>query len=140
MFKTEVYELARAKYEKTLHKLESLRGLDEADFERVNAMKHTLALNLVASLQKLHRHVDAMKRVNKILDADPTDAKALFRRSVSFLALHEFTAARDDLFACLDANPSLQSTVAKQLDVVKRHERQALASERANFNFKGKLM
>ena len=50
-------------------------------------MKHTLALNLVASLQKLHRHVDAMKRVNKILDADPTDAKALFRRSVSFLAL-----------------------------------------------------
>lgn len=140
LFKTEVYELARAKYEKTLHKLESLRGLDEADFERVNAMKHTLALNLVASLQKLHRHVDAMKRVNKILDADPTDAKALFRRSVSFLALHEFTAARDDLFACLDANPSLQSTVAKQLDVVKRHERQALASERANFNFKGKLM
>ena len=136
LFKTEVYELARAKYEKTLHKLESLRGLESSDFDRVEAMKCTLALNLVASLQKLHRHVDALKRVNKILDSDPVNAKALFRRSVSYLALHEFVAARDDLFACLDANPSLQSTVAKQLDLVKRTEAQELECERAVFRGK----
>ena len=136
LFKTEVYELARAKYEKTLHKLESLRGLESSDFDRVEAMNCTLALNLVASLQKLHRHVDALKRVNKILDSDPVNAKALFRRSVSYLALHEFVAARDDLFACLDANPSLQSTVAKQLDLVKRTEAQELECERAVFRGK----
>lgn len=135
LFKTEVYELARTKYEKTLHKLESLRGLDDADYERVEAMKNTLALNLVATLQKLHQHVEAMKRVNKLLEANPENAKALFRRSVSHLALHEFIAARDDLFACIDADPTFQSTVAKQLDLVKRTERQVAACERASFKF-----
>lgn len=135
LFKTGTFELARAKYEKTLHKLESLRGLDDKDFERVETMKITLALNLVASLQKLHQHVEALRRVNKLLEANPENAKALFRRSVSHLALHEFIAARDDLFACLDANPTLQSTVAKQLNLVKRTEQQVAACERANFKF-----
>jgi tetratricopeptide (TPR) repeat protein len=137
LFKTGVYELARAKYEKTLHKLEGVRGLDDQDeYERVQAMKNTLALNLVATLQKLHQHVDALARVNKLLESYPENEKALFRRSVSLLALHEFSAARDDLFACLDLNPALQSTIAKQLDLVKRAEAQTHAKARERFRFK----
>ena len=137
LFKTEVYELARSKYEKTLSKLESLRGLDQEDFESVDTMKTTIALNLVATLQRLKDHVGALKRVNKILESHPENAKALFRRSVSFLAQHEFSAARDDLFACLDSNPSLQSTIAKQLELIKRAEAQSAAQDKANFG--GKL-
>ena len=137
LFKTGVYELARAKYEKTLHKLEGVRGLDDKDdYERVQAMKNTLALNLVATLQKLHQHVDALARVNKLIESYPENEKALFRRSVSLLALHEFSAARDDLFACLDLNPALQSTIAKQLDLVKRAEAQTNAKAREQFRFK----
>ena len=137
LFKTQVYELARSKYEKTLSKLESLRGLDEGDYEAVDAMKMTLGLNLVASLQRLNDHVGALARVNKILEAHPDNAKALFRRSVSFLARHEFSAARDDLFACLDADPSAQSSVANQLELVKRAEAKSAAQAKAAFG--GKL-
>ncbi len=137
LFKTQVYELARSKYEKTLSKLESLRGLDEDDFEAVDAMKMTLGLNLVASLQRLNDHVSALARVNKILESHPDNAKALFRRSVSLLAQHEFDAARDDLFACVDADPSSQSSIAKQLDLVKRAEAAAAAQAKAAFG--GKL-
>lgn len=123
--------LARSKYEKTVRNLEGLRGLDPAEHEAVYDLRRKTTLNLAAALQRSGEHAAAIARLEKLLDEDPDDAKALWRRSVSFLATHEHAAARSDLSRCAEIDPSTAEEVRAQLRKVERREIEGAARERA---------
>ena len=123
--------LARSKYEKTVRNLESLRGLDPAEHEAVYQLRRKTTLNLAAALQRSGEHAAAIARLEKLLDEDPDDAKALWRRSVSFLATHEHARARSDLSRCAEIDPSTAEEVRAQLRRVEQREIEGVARERA---------
>jgi len=123
--------LARSKYEKTVRNLEGLRGLDPAEHEAVYDLRRKTTLNLAAALQRSGEHADAIARLEKLLDEDPDDAKALWRRSVSFLATHEHARARSDLSRCAEIDPSTAEEVRAQLRRVDQREIEGVARERA---------
>lgn len=122
--------LAQAKYEKTFHNLDGLRGLDAAEFDAAHALKRAVSLNLAAVLQRRGEHAQAQARLAKLLADDPEDVKALWRRSVSKLATHEYGEAREDLrrVAALDA--SLGGEVDAQLRRVREREEANLGKEK----------
>lgn len=123
--------LARSKYEKTVRNLEGLRGLDPAEHEAVYHLRRKTTLNLAAALQRSGEHAVAIARLEKLLDEDPDDAKALWRRSVSFLATHEHARARSDLSRCAEIDPSTAEEVRAQLRRVEQREIEGVARERA---------
>jgi tetratricopeptide (TPR) repeat protein len=122
--------LARVKYEKTVRNLESLRGLDDDEHDAVRDVKRKTLLNLAAALQRLGEHAGAIKSLEKLLNEDEDDAKALWRRSVSLLATHEYAAARVDLNKCVESDPSTAEDVARQLRRVDEREESGVARER----------
>lgn len=122
--------LARVKYEKTVRNLESLRGLDDDEHDAVRDVKRKTLLNLAAALQRLGEHAGAIKSLEKLLGEDEDDAKALWRRSVSLLATHEYAAARADLNKCVESDPSTAEDVARQLRRVDEREESGVARER----------
>ena len=123
--------LTRSKYEKTVRNLEGLRGLDPAEHEAVYDLRRKTTLNLAAALQRSGEHAAAIARLEKLLDEDPDDAKALWRRSVSFLATHEHARARSDLSRCAEIDPSTAEEVRAQLRRVEQREIEGVARERA---------
>jgi len=122
--------LCKIKYEKTFHNLEGLRGLGDEDFARVMALKTTVALNLAAALQRGGEHAAAQARLRKVLDDDPDNVKALWRRSVSALATHEYAAAREDLACVAELDPTLGGEVDAQLRRVRAAEEENLGKEK----------
>ena len=122
--------LCKIKYEKTFHNLEGLRGLDDNDFDRVRVLKTAVALNLAAALQRGGEHVAAEARLRKVLDDDPDNVKALWRRSVSELATHEYAAAREDLRRVAELDPTLGREVEAQLRRVRATEEENLGKEK----------
>ena len=96
--------------------------MDPAEHEAVYDLRRKTTLNLAAALQRSGEHAAAIARLEKLLDEDPDDAKALWRRSVSFLATHEHAAARSDLSRCAEIDPSTAEEVRAQLRKVERRE------------------
>ena len=120
---------ARAKYEKVFHNLDGLRGLEPDEFDAVSALKRAVLLNLAAVLQRSGEHALAEARLAKVLVEDPNDVKALWRRSVSKLATHEYTAAREDLRRVAELDPSLARDVDGQMKRVRVQEEANLGKE-----------
>lgn len=133
LLKSGQVDLALKKYEKVYHNLDGLRGLDQEEYVDVWALKRTALLNMAAALQRKGEHAACMGKLHKVLREEPECVKALWRRSVSLLATHEFAAAREDLATVEELDPSLSKDVIAQLAKVKAAEGSALGKERREF-------
>jgi FKBP-type peptidyl-prolyl cis-trans isomerase len=68
-------------------------------------LKRTCDLNVAAAHLKAGRHGEAAKAATKVLDADPGNAKALFRRAQARAALEEWVEAERDVRLGLAQEP-----------------------------------
>jgi tetratricopeptide (TPR) repeat protein len=124
------FELAREKYEKTARDLDGLRGLSEEAHARVSRVLAATRLNLALCHQRLGEHARALETLAKVLEADPACVKALWRRSVSRLATHEYEGARADLEEAARLDPSLGEECDAQVARVRRREAEGRAKEK----------
>lgn len=132
LFKKGQTQLAVTKYEKALRDLQSLRGLDVEEFDRVQELKTTLTLNLTLAWQRLNEHGKALEKLNGILDDvevdtqqssdtnNPSRVKALWRRGVSLSATHEYEDARRDFETVRILDKTLEEDVARELSKIDR--------------------
>lgn len=61
------------------------------------ALKKSVDLNLAAAYLKLNKPMEARKSANKVLEKDPQNLKALYRRSQSFLDTGDWVEAEIDI-------------------------------------------
>lgn len=69
-------------------------------------------LNLAAVELKRGNHKDAAKHCTKVLEADPANVKALYRRAQALTGLQELIEAERDIKAALDIEPASTDLLA----------------------------
>jgi len=113
-FKKGDYNSALDKYEKAIQYFNSASKAD-------NATRISLWLNSSMASLKLGDHQSVLEKTDYVLDKDPNNVKALFRRAQSYIALKEYENAKKDLVAAVKIDPS-NSDVRKEYERVKKLE------------------
>lgn len=131
-FKAQKYEKAKNKYTKTLRYLKHLDSENETDSsdsedetkdkklaegeEKVKALSLSCYLNRAACRLKLGDYSGAAADCNEVLDLDPNNIKALYRRGQSNTNMKDFEQAMVDLQVAEKLAPndkSIKTEVAK---------------------------
>ena len=135
LFKLGKHQLAKVRYEKTLGKLNGLRGMSEEEAELVSAEKVLCHLNLAACFIQLQEFGSAIQHSTKAIEFDPSCVKGYFRRGQALALLNEYDRAREDYQAAMEVDPHCKSDVEAALKKLALRERAALASTRQDFTF-----
>jgi len=77
-------------------------------------LKKAVALNQAAAALRAKDYPLAREAATRALDADPSNAKALYRRAQALAALGELVEAEGDVRAALDADPGSADVLALQ--------------------------
>ena len=86
---------------------------DPADVRAaVKELRKTAWLNLAAVELKQQRWADAAKHAGKVLELDPANVKALYRRAQALVGLQELLEAERDVKAALLADPESRDLLA----------------------------
>lgn len=104
-FKEGKYELACKLYDKMNSYINSTAGFSEAEEVSVKDLQKAMHLNLALCYLKLNRNLDARNECNSVLEVDPDNEKALFRRGQSYMNLAEPEPAIKDFETVLKLDP-----------------------------------
>eukprot|EP01113_Clastostelium_recurvatum_P018359 TRINITY_DN2164_c0_g1_i1.p1 TRINITY_DN2164_c0_g1~~TRINITY_DN2164_c0_g1_i1.p1 ORF type:complete len:358 (-),score=110.22 TRINITY_DN2164_c0_g1_i1:8-1081(-) len=127
-FKEGKFQLAVAKYQK------AMRYLDESPEDtpekegKVKASKLSCRSNLSLCFLRLNLPDKAKTECTSILNQDPTNTKAMFRRAQANQANKDYQAAKDDLLKALQAEPG-NKDVRTELESVNKKIAEAKASQ-----------
>ncbi|KAK8944971.1 Peptidyl-prolyl cis-trans isomerase PASTICCINO1 [Platanthera zijinensis] len=132
LFKEGKYELAKAKYDKVLREYNHVNPQDDEEGKTFLNSRNTLHLNVAACFQKMGEYRKSIETCNKVLDANPVNVKALYRRGMAYMLSGDFEEARKDFNAMIsmdkssepDANAALQKLKQKELEVEKKDRKQ----------------
>lgn len=135
-FKVGSHFMAAKRYSMALKYLISISPMILSDEERdhVRELKVACLSNLAASQLKLQIPHSAAKNCSKVLEADPNNLKALYRRGQALMFMNDFDSAREDIERARRLDPSSRavSELLKELQSreqqQKRHYHQALKS------------
>ncbi|KAH9605321.1 hypothetical protein KSS87_022449 [Heliosperma pusillum] len=152
LFKEGKYELAKAKYEKAciiylllcrhfLYESEVLRDFnhvnpqdDEEGKEFLNS-RNALQLNVAACYLKMGECRKSIETCDKVLDANPVHAKALYRRGMAYMELGDFEEAKSDFNRMMKVDKSSEADAKAALQKLKQREQEA--ARKAKKQFKG---
>jgi len=138
LFNSGRFKYAQAKYEELLRDLKALvdtGAMMEAggESEALGRLAVSCTLNLAACAQRQGQHVEALKHCNKVLEMDPENPKAFYRRGQTHAHLSEWDAARRDYKSMASASEDLKSEADAQLERIDRLERDALQKQKKQF-------
>eukprot|EP01095_Lingulamoeba_sp_RSL-Kostka_P008527 TRINITY_DN286_c0_g1_i2.p1 TRINITY_DN286_c0_g1~~TRINITY_DN286_c0_g1_i2.p1 ORF type:complete len:357 (+),score=142.53 TRINITY_DN286_c0_g1_i2:69-1139(+) len=124
-FKAGNYKNALKKYEKCGRYLVEPGENDEED-QVINGFKSTIELNKAAALLKLKKYNSAIQCCQKVLANDPTNIKALYRKSQGQKSLKDYDSASITLSTLLETDPNnkaAKSELRKISKIVKTAEK-----------------
>ena len=133
-FKQGKYELASNKYQKIVEFLEheiSLRG--DMEEERASLLQAG-RLNLAMCKIKVNDWIEAKNLCDKVIEENPTNVKAYFRRGEALVALSEHEQARRDFAQVLDLDPENKAAKNKvtmclhQIKAIREKEKKTFAN------------
>ena len=133
-FKQGKYELASNKYQKIVEFLEheiSLRG--DMEEERASLLQAG-RLNLAMCKIKVNDWIEAKNLCDKVIEENPTNVKAYFRRGEALVALSEHEQARRDFAKVLDLDPENKAAKNKvtmclhQIKAIREKEKKTFAN------------
>lgn len=135
-FKAGNHSVAGKRYSKALKYLISINPVRLSDEERdqVKQLKVTCLSNLAASQLKLKIFHYANTNCSKVLEADPDNLKALYRRGQALMFMNDYDSARVDLERAQRLDPSSRAVsellreLSSREQQKKRHYHQALKS------------
>ncbi|KAI3900794.1 hypothetical protein MKW92_045878 [Papaver armeniacum] len=106
LFKAGKFWCSSMKYEKAIKSVEFDHSFTVDEKTRANALRISCHLNNAACKLKLGDYVEASKCCTKVLELDPYNVKALYRRSQSYLETQDLEKAEIDIKRALSINPN----------------------------------
>ncbi|KAI3932960.1 hypothetical protein MKW98_029193 [Papaver atlanticum] len=106
LFKCGKFWCSSMKYEKAIKCVEFDHSFTDEEKTRANALRISCHLNNAACKLKLGDYVEASKCCTKVLELDPSNVKALYRRSQSYLETLDLEKAEIDIKKALSINPN----------------------------------
>ncbi|WCJ28721.1 Peptidyl-prolyl cis-trans isomerase FKBP65 [Euphorbia peplus] len=105
LFKAGKFWLASNKYHKAANYLEFNHKFSDDEKCQANGLKLTCNLNNAACKLKLGDYLEASRLCTKVLQQDPSNVKALFRRAEAYLKISELDKAEADIKRALIIDP-----------------------------------
>ncbi|XP_049850591.1 peptidyl-prolyl cis-trans isomerase FKBP4-like [Schistocerca gregaria] len=114
LFSLGKYKYAAKRYKNSLSYIEYTSG--EADPEvvkKINDLKSILNLNISQCYLNLKNHKEALKAVEKVLEKEPNNIKALYRRGMARMMNQDWDLAKEDFRSILQQEPNQRSAICK---------------------------
>ncbi|CAM6089988.1 unnamed protein product [Calypogeia fissa] len=105
LFKVGKYNRAAKKYERAAKLIEYDSGFDDEQKKKAKVLKVTCNLNNAACKLKLKDHKEAVKLTTKVLEVEPQNVKALYRRGQAYIELYDLDVAEWDYKKALELDP-----------------------------------
>jgi len=117
LFKDGNTEHAAMRYVKALNHCESFFDLNEEQSTELKTVKAALYNNVAMCYLKLQKWIKARENCNYVLEIDPDNAKAMFRRAQANTEEKKWKEAEVDLKRALELQPD-DKGIARQLQIV----------------------
>uniref|UniRef100_A0A7S0I4I2 Ubiquitin carboxyl-terminal hydrolase n=1 Tax=Hanusia phi TaxID=3032 RepID=A0A7S0I4I2_9CRYP len=127
LFKAEKFEEAAQSYIKA-YKLLNAVEVDEEHAEDLRTIAVQSMANLGLVYFRMGRYQDAVKACDHVLELDPHNEKALFRRGSSLKELGKFDEAHKDFKAVLSLNGKNQDAIKLQKECLRARKEQSASS------------
>ncbi|XP_007026858.2 PREDICTED: peptidyl-prolyl cis-trans isomerase PASTICCINO1 [Theobroma cacao] len=135
LFKEGKFELAKAKYEKVLREFNHVNPQTDEEGKVFLDTRNLLHLNVALCFLKMGECRKSIEACNKVLDATPVHAKALYRRGMAYMAAGDFEEARSDFQMMIKVDKSAEPDATAALAKLKKQEQEV--ERKARKQFKG---
>jgi len=112
-YKEGKYIRAISKYEAAIRPIEYDKNFDEDLKKESKEMKRVIWLNIAAVSLKQAEYLKAISNCGKVLETDPTNIKALFRRSQAYMHRSDFVEAEQDIKLAHSLQPGNRDVIAQ---------------------------
>ncbi|BAT85078.1 hypothetical protein LR48_Vigan10g025700 [Vigna angularis] len=106
LFKAENFMHASKKYEKAVKYIEFDHSFGEDEKHRSNNLRLSCNLNNAACKLKLGEYIEASRLCTKVLQEDPSNIKALYRRCQAYMKTSDLEKAEADIKRALTIDPN----------------------------------
>ena len=140
LFKEKKYEEAAQKYQEALGYLEQLilrEKPHDIEWNELNDKKLIILLNFSLCKFHLNDFYSCIEHTSTIIEHQPNNTKALFRRAKAYASVWSFKEARDDFNTCIKLDETLTKEINAQLTYLTQVELKYNREEKEKF--KGKL-
>mmetsp|Transcript_82357 Transcript_82357/g.142822 ORF Transcript_82357/g.142822 Transcript_82357/m.142822 type:complete len:487 (-) Transcript_82357:76-1536(-) len=105
LIKESQFGKARAAYEESLMMIQNWRGTELAQLKTRNQLRLSCLMNITLCDLKLEDFNDAIRHASEVLEFDPQNCKALYRRGVAQLSSGNLRESRMDLLDASKLDP-----------------------------------
>ncbi|XP_002528185.2 peptidyl-prolyl cis-trans isomerase PASTICCINO1 [Ricinus communis] len=133
LYKEGKFELAKAKYEKVLREFNHVNPQDDEEGKVFVDTRNLLNLNLAACYLKMGECKKSIEYCNKVLDANPAHAKALYRRGMAYMTDGDFEEARRDFEMMMKGDKSSEADAMAALQKLKQKKQEVERKVRKQF-------
>ncbi|KAL1804706.1 hypothetical protein ACET3Z_027774 [Daucus carota] len=133
LFKEGKFELAKAKYEKLLREFNHVNPQDDEEGKEFLNTRNLLHLNVAACYLKMGMCKNSIEACNKVLDASPLHAKALYRRGLAYMESGDYEEARGDFNKMMSIDKSSDQNARAALLKLKQKEQEVKMKARKQF-------
>ncbi|CAL1356551.1 unnamed protein product [Linum trigynum] len=133
LFKEGKFELAKAKYEKVLREFNHVNPQDDEEGKVFLNTRNLLHLNVAACYLKMKECRKSIEACNKVLDASPAHAKALYRRGMAYMEAGDFDEAKNDFEMMAKADKSSEPDSKAALQKLKQTKQEVERRARKQF-------
>ncbi|WJX83517.1 peptidylprolyl isomerase [Trifolium repens] len=106
LFKAQNFSCASKKYEKAIKYIEFDHTFSEDEKLLANTLRLSCNLNNAACKLKLEEYIEAARLCTKVLEQDPLNVKALYRRCQAYLKTSDLEKAEADIKRALIIDPN----------------------------------
>ncbi|XP_059298086.1 70 kDa peptidyl-prolyl isomerase-like [Lycium ferocissimum] len=106
LFKDGKFQCASRKYEKASKFIQFDHSFNEDEKCRAKTLRLSCYLNDAACKLKMGEHQEASKLCSKVIEYEPCNVKALFRRAQAYLRINELEKAEIDIRKALEVDPN----------------------------------
>lgn len=140
LFKEKKFDEACKQYEEALGYLEQLMVKEkpnDTEWNQWNEIKIPILLNYCLCKFNLNEFYECIEHLNTILESQPNNTKALYRRAKANASIWNLSEARSDFKKCAELDQNLEKDILNQLNQIDKTESQLYKKEAEKF--KGKL-
>nr|XP_018625121.1 peptidyl-prolyl cis-trans isomerase FKBP65-like isoform X2 [Nicotiana tomentosiformis] len=124
LFKEGKFQCASRKYDQALKFIQFDHSFNSDEKCQSNTLRLSCYLNNAACKLKIGEHQEASKLCSKVIEYDPCNVKALFRRAQAYLRINELEKAEIDITKALEVDPNNSRDVKLMYKELKKKQKQ----------------
>lgn len=139
LYGQKLFDQASTKYSEALGRLEQLQLREkprDVEWLRLDLIKIPLLLNFSQCKLIAEDYYPVIEHCTTVVEKDPDNVKALFRRAKAHAAVWNFTDSRQDYERVRELDASLAGTIRRELEALDIQEKKKDEEDRAKFQGK----